>query len=132
MPHVSKKLATFFLSADEIRQLNPEWKDQMIQDYLDMIRNIAILAQEADNQFDIDSGLEQLIMDNAGRMGKMKGQIAELQARQQHVENVGKIRAQFTELQKIAPYVENNGKTRSRLNGNDTRLDYLESLAVMV
>lgn len=104
----TQKLNTFLLSAEEIRQLNPEWKDQMVQDYLDIFRNLAIIAAETDVQIDFGNGLESIIFSNEAMLNRIRTRVNKL-------------------LDRPLP-VENNGNTRVRLNTQDKRINDIEQL----
>lgn len=47
------RLRGLALSASELKDLNPEWKPEMIEDYLSFLENFILLADEIDTKNDI-------------------------------------------------------------------------------
>lgn len=105
---LSQRLSSFVLSAEEVKQLNPEWSDAMTQDYLDIFRNLAIIAAETDVQIDFGNGLESIIFSNEAMLNRIRTRVNKL-------------------LDRPLP-VENNGNTRVRLNTQDKRINDIEQL----
>ena len=48
-----QSLRGLVLSAPELRQLNPEWTDAMIEDYLTLFENLTLIANIVDQKQDI-------------------------------------------------------------------------------
>jgi len=108
MAHLKDRLLTFLLSSEDVKLLNPDWEDQMIEDYLNIFRNLAEIADSVDDQVDFGGGLESLIFDNAAI--------------------VAKVRSRLNKIAMKPETVINDGKNRTRLNKHSSRMDDMEQL----
>lgn len=48
MATIQEQLESFVLSASELRDLNPDWSDVMVEEWLNLIRNFVLLASSSD------------------------------------------------------------------------------------
>ena len=64
-PKIAQRLRGLVLSAKELVQLNPDWKPAMVEDYLNILDSIILLAQELDDIVDQTQGAIKVTTDHA-------------------------------------------------------------------
>jgi len=62
-PKTAQRLRGLVLSAAELVQLNPDWKPAMIEDYLNLLDNLILIAEEIDNIVDQTQGVTKVTND---------------------------------------------------------------------
>ena len=62
-PKIAQRLRGLVLSAKELVQLNPDWKPAMVEDYLNILDSIILLAQELDDIIDQTQGVTRVTND---------------------------------------------------------------------
>ncbi len=62
-PKTAQRLRGLVLSAAELVQLNPDWKPAMIEDYLNLLDNLILIAEEIDNIVDQTQGVTRVTND---------------------------------------------------------------------
>ena len=62
-PKIAQRLRGLVLSAKELVQLNPDWKPAMVEDYLNILDSIILLAQELDDIVDQTQGVTRVTND---------------------------------------------------------------------
>lgn len=75
MASVEEQLESLVLSASEIKELTG-WPDAMVEDYLNIIRNLVLLATSADESLVDITDVSALISSNKARVGIAIAQLA--------------------------------------------------------
>lgn len=64
MASISEKFQRLALSANEIKELNPQWSDAMVEDYLEILNDLFVLAEGIDtgdsNLTDVENTLSEV------------------------------------------------------------------------
>jgi len=62
-PKTAQRLRGLVLSAQELVHLNPEWKPAMVEDYLNILDSLILIAGEIDNIIDQTQGITRVTSD---------------------------------------------------------------------
>lgn len=62
MANTAQQFEGVFFTYRDVKEANPGWSDQMIEDYLSIKRNTVLVAETTDTAFDSEIGTDNLAM----------------------------------------------------------------------
>ena len=137
MASLVERLNSLVLSALEIRELTG-WDDAMVEDYLNILRNLIEIASSLDSSDAISLNNNQLITNSISGIGKLKALISNQDELLQSVVALAvdnnklrvRVNTQSKELIKLQQSIVDDNKIRVRVNNLMSEIKRVEQVTV--